>query len=139
LLPTAKGLMPASGDVLLDTSVVIPFFKGDTAIGAQVQASSAVFLPQTVLGELYCGAHLAQNPAKHIAKIQAFLAAVALLSPGVATAEHYGRIRAQLAKAGTPIPENDIWIAALALEHQLPLAARDAHFDLVFGLTVLKW
>lgn len=50
-----------------------------------------------------------------------------------------GRLRAQLAKAGTPIPENDIWIASLALEHQLPLAARDAHFDLVIGLQVLKW
>ncbi|MEI6786242.1 MAG: PIN domain-containing protein [Verrucomicrobiota bacterium] len=68
-----------------------------------------------------------------------FLAPVAVVSPGVATADHYGRLRAQLAKAGTPIPENDIWIAALALEHQLPLAARDAHFDLVIGLRVLKW
>ena len=131
--------MPASGDVLLDTSVVIPFFKGDVSIGAQVQASSALFLPQTVLGELYCGAHLSQNPAKHIAEIQTFLSAVAILSPGLATAERYGRIRAQLAKAGTPIPENDIWIAALALEHQLPLAARDSHFDRVSGLAVLKW
>ena len=62
-----------------------------------------------------------------------------MLSPGVATAEHYGRIRAQLAQAGTPIPENDIWIAALALEHQLPLSARDVHFDRVTGLQVLKW
>lgn len=131
--------MPASGDVLLDTSVVIPYFKGDLAISAQIQASSALFLPQTVLGELYCGAHLSQNPGKHFAKIQTFLAAVGLLSPGLATAEHYGRIRAQLAKAGTPIPENDIWIAALALEHGLPLTARDAHFDLVTGLPVLRW
>jgi len=131
--------MSASGEVLLDTSVVIPYLKGDTAIRAQVQAASALFLPQTVLGELYCGACLSQNPGRHIAKIRTFLAAVALLSPGLATAEHYGRIRAQLAKAGTPIPENDIWIAALALEHQLPLAARDAHFDLVIGLGVLKW
>ena len=62
-----------------------------------------------------------------------------LLSPGATTAEHYGRIRAQLAQSGTPIPENDIWIAALALEHQLPLAARDAHFDRVTGLQVLNW
>jgi len=131
--------MPASGDVLLDTSVVIPYLKGDTAIGAQVLASSALYLPQTVLGKLYCGAHLSQNTGKHLAKIQTFLAAVAVLTPGLATAEHYGHLRAQLAKAGTPIPENDIWIAALALEHQLPLAARDAHFDLVIGLPVLKW
>ena len=131
--------MPASGEVLLDTSVVIPYLKGDAAIAGQVQACSTLFLPQTVLGELYCGAHLSQNPGRHIEKIQTFLAAVALLSPGAATAEHYGRIRAQLAKGGTPIPENDIWIAALALEHQLPLAARDAHFNLVIGLPVLRW
>jgi len=131
--------MPASGDVLLDTSVVIPYLKGDRAVGAQVQASASLYLPQTVLGELYCGAHLSHNPGKHLANIQPFLAAVAVLSPGVTTAEHYGRLRAQLAKAGMPIPENDIWIAALALEHQLPLAARDAHFDLVPGLPVLKW
>jgi predicted nucleic acid-binding protein len=61
------------------------------------------------------------------------------LLPTAATADHYGQIRAALAKAGTPIPENDIWIAALAKEFQLPLAARDRHFDLIAGLQVLKW
>jgi tRNA(fMet)-specific endonuclease VapC len=131
--------MPAGGDIVLDTSVVIPYLKGDTAIGAQVQAASALFLPQTALGELYCGAYLSQNPAKHLANIKTLLVAVAVLCPGVATAEQYGRLRAQLAKAGAPIPENDIWIAALALERQLPLAARDAHFDFITGLSVLKW
>lgn len=131
--------MPASGEVLLDTSVVIPYFKGDPALRASFLASPTLHLPLTVLGELHCGANLSQNPAKHLAQIQNFLAAVVVLSPGVATAEQYGRIRAQLAQAGTPIPENDIWIAALALEHQLPLAARDVHFDRVTGLQVLKW
>jgi tRNA(fMet)-specific endonuclease VapC len=130
--------MPASGDVLLDTSVVIPFFKGDQAIGSQL-AKAVIYLPQTVLGELYCGANLSANPARHRGEILNFLSAVNVLSPGIATAEHYGQIRAALAKAGTPIPENDIWIAALALEHHLPLAARDAHFDRIPGLQVLKW
>jgi tRNA(fMet)-specific endonuclease VapC len=55
------------------------------------------------------------------------------------TADHYGQIRAALGKAGTPIPENDIWIAATALEYQLPLAARDDHFGRVSGLQILKW
>lgn len=95
--------------------------------------------PKPLLANWYCGACLSQSPAKHVAKIKTFLVAVAVLCPGVATAEQYGRLRAQLAKAGTPIPENDIWIAALALEHQLLLAARDAHFDLIAGLSVLKW
>ncbi|MCP5515686.1 MAG: type II toxin-antitoxin system VapC family toxin [Verrucomicrobiales bacterium] len=131
--------MPASGDILLDSSVVIPFLKGDVTLRANFLASQSLYLPQTVLGELYCGAHLSSQPAKSIAQIENFLAGVILLSPGAVTAEHYGRIRAQLARAGTPIPENDIWIAALALEHQLPLAARDAHFDFVAGLQVKKW
>lgn len=130
--------MPASGDVLLDTSVVIPFFKGDKVIAAQL-ADATIYLPQTVLGELYCGTYLSANPAKNRNEIQNFLAAVTVLSLGIATAEHYGQIRAALAKAGTPIPENDIWIAALAVEHGLPLAARDAHFDKIAGLKILKW
>jgi tRNA(fMet)-specific endonuclease VapC len=131
--------MPVSGEVLLDTSVVIPYFKGDAAIRAQLLTHSSLYLPQPALGELYCGAHLSSNPAHPLAEIQNLLTAVVLLSPGAVTAEHYGRIRALLAKAGTPIPENDIWIAALAIEHQLPLAARDSHFDKIVGLTVLKW
>ena len=131
--------MPASGDVLLDTSAVIPYLKGDRAMGAQVQARSSLYLPQTALGELYCGAHLSQNPGKHLAKIQPFLAAVAVLSPGVATAEHYGRLRAQLAKAGTPIPENDIWIAAVAVQHGLTVVSRDEHFGEVTGLPREVW
>jgi tRNA(fMet)-specific endonuclease VapC len=131
--------MPASGDVLLDSSVVIPYFKGDPALRASFLACPTLYLTLTVLGELHCGANLSQNPAKHLAQIQNFLAAVVVLSPGVATAEHYGRIRAQLAQAGTPIPENDIWIAAVAMEHQLPLSARDFHFERITGLQVLKW
>ena len=131
--------MPASGDVLLDSSVIIPYFKGDPTLRASFLASPTLYLLLTVLGEIYCGANLSQNPAKSLAQIQNFLAAVVVLSPGVATAEHYGRLRAQLAQAGTPIPENDIWIAALALEHQLPLAARDVHFARVTRLQVLKW
>ena len=130
--------MPANGDVLLDTSVVIPFFKGDKAIGAQLE-NATIYLPQTVLGELYCGACLSANQTKNRNEIRNFLAAVTVLSSGITTAEHYGQIRAALAKAGTPIPENDIWIAALAVEHGLPLVARDAHFDLIAGLKILKW
>ena len=131
--------MPAGGDVFLDTSVIIPYLRGDPALRANFLASPTLYVPLTVFGELLCGANLSQNPAKNLAQIQNFLGAAIVLPPSVATAEHYGRIRAQLAQAGTPIPENDIWIAALALEHKLPLAARDVHFDHVNGLQVLKW
>ena len=59
--------MPASGDVLLDTSVIIPYLKGDAALHASFHSSSTLYLPQTVLGELYCGVNLSSNPAKGIA------------------------------------------------------------------------
>ena len=131
--------MPANGDILLDSSVVIPYLKGDVTLRAKFLACPALYIPQIVLGELYCGANLSGNPAKGIVQIQNFLVAAIPLSVGTATAEHYGRIRAQLAKAGTPIPENDIGIAAQAMEYQLPLAARDAHFDRIIGLQVLRW
>jgi tRNA(fMet)-specific endonuclease VapC len=61
------------------------------------------------------------------------------LLPDEATPELYGRIFAQLAQAGTLIPQNDIWIAAIALQSDLPLATGDAHFGHVTGLQLLRW
>ncbi len=55
------------------------------------------------------------------------------------TPELYDRISAQLAKAATPIPQNDIWIAAIALQSGLPVATGDAHFEHVIGLQILRW
>jgi tRNA(fMet)-specific endonuclease VapC len=55
------------------------------------------------------------------------------------TAEHYGHIKADLERTGSRNPENDLWIAALAREHQLPLVTRDQHFSLVKGLKALLW
>jgi tRNA(fMet)-specific endonuclease VapC len=131
--------MPASGEVLLDTSVVIPFLKGDQKIRAQLREEATIYLPQIVLGELYCGLFLSAQPEKNKIQIQNLLEAMTVLSSGISTAKYYGEIRAALSKAGQPIPENDIWIAAIALEHQLPLAARDAHFDHIPNLKILKW
>ena len=62
-----------------------------------------------------------------------------LLLPTETTAKEYGRIKAELAVAGTPIPENDVWLAAQAMEHGLPLATCDAHFARIKGLVVLDW
>ena len=62
-----------------------------------------------------------------------------VLLPDEATPKLYGRISAQLADAGTLIPQNDIWIAAISLQSGLPLAACDAHFGYVAGLRLLHW
>jgi tRNA(fMet)-specific endonuclease VapC len=59
--------------------------------------------------------------------------------PDELTAQHYGHIKANLERAGSRSPENDLWIAALAREHQLPLVTRDQHFSLVTGLHAVAW
>lgn len=69
----------------------------------------------------------------------ALLKVVAVLNPDSATAEHYARASVALEAKGQPIPENDLWIAAVALELDMPLATRDAHFDRIDGLDVIKW
>jgi tRNA(fMet)-specific endonuclease VapC len=131
--------MPATGNVLLDTSVVIPYLKGDASIRQQIQALPVLYLPMTVVGELYCGAYASRHHARVLQEIRSFFDSVVMLGQSEKTAECYGRIRAELAKAGTPIPENDIWIAALAREQAMSLVTRDAHFERISGLDVLKW
>jgi len=131
--------MPATGDVLLDTSVVIPYLKGDVAIRQQIQSVSVLYLPMTVVGELYCGAYMSRHQARVLQEIRNFLTGVVMLGQSETTAECYGQIRVELAKAGTPIPENDIWIAALARERGMSLVTRDAHFQRIGGLNIVNW
>ena len=73
-----------------------------------------------------------------LARIERFLDAVVLLAPDKETALFYGQIAAELAQAGTPIPQNDVWIAALARQTGLTLAT-DEHFDRVRNLAVIRW
>jgi tRNA(fMet)-specific endonuclease VapC len=128
-----------AGGILLDSSVVIDHLRGKLDIAAQLSPNELLFLSLTALGELYKGVLKSGNPAKNRAQLETFLRTVAVLHPDMATAMHYAQIAAALERKGTPIPENDIWIAAVALECTMPLAARDAHFEKVDGLTLLRW
>lgn len=96
-------------------------------------------MPLVALGELLKGALKSADPGKHQGKITALLKVVAVLNPDNATAEHYARVAVALESKGQPIPENDLWIAAVALELDMPLATRDAHFDRIDGFAVIKW
>jgi tRNA(fMet)-specific endonuclease VapC len=130
--------MPGN-NLLLDSSVVVKHFRNDGAVAGKLVGYDELFLPQHALGELYYGAYRSDRPGKHLAQIERFLMAVDILTPDKETFELYGKIAAVLALAGTPIPQNDVWIAALAAQTGLPLATCDNHFDRVSGLHVLKW
>jgi tRNA(fMet)-specific endonuclease VapC len=125
--------------VLLDSSVVIPHLRGHLDLASKSPSAEPLFLPLTALGELYKGVFKSSQPQKNRLLLEAFLQTVAVLHPDTATALHYAQISANLEQLGTPIPENDIWLAATALECKMPLATRDAHFGHVAGLQLLRW
>jgi len=127
-----------AGRVLLDTNVIIAFFSGERAASQQFM-DAEVFVSSTVLGELYYGARKSTHAAANLVRIEQFAASVQVLSCDAATAQIYGKIRDHLRSKGRPIPENDIWIAAVALQHGLPLATRDDHFNEVDGLRIENW
>ncbi len=128
-----------NGKTLLDTNAVIAVFANDAAILAIVSQATECFLPSIVLGELYFGAHHSANVADNLAKLQAFCDTVTILPCNEETAAEYGRIKNELRTKGRPIPENDIWIAAIAAQHRLELLSNDEHFDVVDGLNRKSW
>jgi tRNA(fMet)-specific endonuclease VapC len=97
-----------------------------------------VFLPVPVVGELRFGALNSGRPHDNIQRVEKFLAGCQVLDARTSTAEVYARVRLDLKRIGRPIPENDIWIAALCIEHDAPLATHDGHFDFVNGLKVVR-
>ena len=128
-----------ANSVLLDTNIVIAVLRKEARVQQALAAFDSIFLPATVVGELLYGAHNAQHPAKEMAKVESFLTSLdesAILPCDHATAQVYGWLKHQRARIGQPIPENDLWIAAIAYQYDLPLATRDAHFQEIDGITV---
>ncbi len=128
-----------TGKVLLDTNIVIALFAQEAAVQEALLADVEVFVPSIVLRELYYGARKSARSEENLTRIEDFASSVAVLSCDENTARMYGRLKDKLRARGRPIPENDLWIAALARQHGLTLATRDAHFDEVEQLSVAAW
>jgi tRNA(fMet)-specific endonuclease VapC len=128
-----------SGNYLLDTSILVDLFAEDEIIKAQLAKVENTFIPSIAIGELYFGARKSVRAEKNIQQIEQLVIASVVLPCDGETGYWYGIVKDRLRKIGKPIPENDIWIAALALQHNLALATRDKHFDNVEGLTVESW
>lgn len=131
--------MNAPGSVLVDTNVVVAYFRGDQALRPHFAQAAPLVLPWVVLGELYYGANRAQRRLEQLAYIRDLLTYTVVLFPDHDTTASYAQIKAELAQLGTPIPDNDLWIAALARQIDMPLATGDAHFAHVPGLKTLAW
>lgn len=126
------------GKVLLDTNIVIALFSGEKAISEHL-AGAEVAVPSIVLGELYYGARKSGRTAQNLTRIDHFATSVSVVGCDAVAAQYYGRIKDRLRSKGSPIPENDIWIAAVAQQFGLPLASRDEHFNQVDDLILERW
>ena len=117
--------------VALDTNRYIDLCRGEAFVVETVELADEVWLPFIVLGELRAGFGVGSQGPRNEAVLRRFLLkpGVGILYAGEQTTHHYANVYRQLRKQGTPIPTNDMWIAALVLEHSLVLCARDAHFD----------
>ena len=117
--------------ILLDTNRYTDFCKAVPEAVAPVTAAEFVFLPFVALAELRGGFQAGTLARENERTLARFLASerVSVLYPDETTTQVYAGLFAQLRRQRTPIPTNDIWIAALALQHNLALLSRDAHFD----------
>lgn len=136
---TVSGSTPNPGKAVLDTSAPIELLGGNALVQELLDGFSLIHLPHVVLGELWHGAHRSGRLEDHLADLDYLLKKTGLLLPDQATAETYGRLKNHLRRKGRPIPENDLWIAAIAVQHPLILVARDAPFDHIEELSVASW
>lgn len=131
-----------AGAYLLDTNVASLLVGRDQAIAQRAAMAGSVALSSVVLGELYFGVYKIRNTRRGRQlriEYDAIAARFPVLACDRATAGFYAQVRGELELKGQRIPEADMWIAALALQHALTLATRDGHFKRVAGLAVELW
>jgi len=125
--------------VILDTNALSAFVDGDSGVGEIMSRQERAAIPVIVLGEFRYGIIGSRHRAAYEGWLDSHLAEFEVLSVTAGTAVAYADIRAALKQTGQPIPANDAWIAALAIEHRLPVLSRDAHFDVVPSLQRIGW
>jgi tRNA(fMet)-specific endonuclease VapC len=128
-----------NGSYLLDTNIVKALFANDSNVLLKLSVTSQIFIPSIVLGELYYGANKSAHGKTNLMHIDSFALKNAVLVCDTDTAKQYGHIKNHLRSKGTPIPENDIWIAALSKQHHLTLVSRDQHFRSIKEIRVEQW
>ncbi|PYQ05759.1 MAG: VapC toxin family PIN domain ribonuclease [Acidobacteria bacterium] len=125
--------------MILDTNALSAFVDGDAGVGDVLRTQVRAAIPVVVLGEFQYGIAHSKRRASYEAWLASNLIHFDILSVTDDTAVAYAALRVTLKRSGRPIPANDAWIAALALQHRLPVLSRDQHFDAVPGLNRRSW
>jgi tRNA(fMet)-specific endonuclease VapC len=125
--------------VILDTNALSAFIDGERAVGRRLATELRVAIPVIVLGEFRYGISGSRSRTAYERWLADHLPDFEVLAVTEATTVAYALVRASLKKVGRPIPANDAWIAALALQHRMPVLSHDVHFDAVPGLRRETW
>jgi predicted nucleic acid-binding protein len=125
--------------VILDTNAVSALLAGNAGLSAVLGPAPRHHLPVIVLGEYRYGLLRSSHREKLEALLETLIRESIVLFVDEATTKAYAQVRDELRQAGRPIPENDIWIAALARQHSQPVVSQDGHFDDVPNLRRLSW
>ena len=120
--------------MILDTNALSAWAEGEPAVEAPLRDARQLVIPAVVLGEYYFGIRQSRHRRRYEDWLRRYLPLIAVAATNHATATVYADIRLELKRAGSPIPSNDAWIAAVARQHALPVLSNDAHFDAVAGI-----
>jgi predicted nucleic acid-binding protein len=125
--------------LILDTNALSAFVDGEAAVGAIVGRSARAAIAALVLAEFRCGIMDSRHRKTYEAWLDSHLRHFEVLGIVAETTMPYAELRAALERLGQPIPANDAWIAALAMQHRLPILSRDRHFDAVPDIRRIGW
>jgi tRNA(fMet)-specific endonuclease VapC len=125
--------------VILDTNALSAFVHGDVGVGEVLRGQARAAIPVIVLGDFRYGIAESRHRKTYETWLESQLRHFDVLAVTEETAVAYAALRVALKRSGRPIPANDAWIAALALQHRLPVLSRDQHFDAVRGVERKDW
>jgi predicted nucleic acid-binding protein len=125
--------------VILDTNGLSAIADGDAALEPILRKATEVAVPVIVLGEYHYGIQQSRDRQRYEQWLSESILNFRILDVNEETAVSYAALRSELRRAGTPIPSNDVWIAALCRQHSSSLLSRDRHFDLVRGIERIEW
>ena len=125
--------------MILDTNALSAFVDGDAGVGAILRTQARAAIPVILLGEFRYGIAESRHRKAYESWLDSQLRNFDVLAITDQTTIAYAALRVALRRSGRPIPANDAWIAALALQHRLPILSRDAHFDVVAGVQRTSW
>jgi tRNA(fMet)-specific endonuclease VapC len=126
-------------DLILDTNALSAVVEDETGIADVLREAALVAIPVVALGEYRFGVAQSRRKREYEEWLEKSLPAYRVFDIDQETTLFYAELRVELKLAGTPIPSNDVWIAALCRQHHLAVLSRDHHFDRIRGLKRVTW